>query len=87
MNLFRLPKVGEWVSYVGMDYPDLPSECAGIVLDFARGGPDYPPCIVVAWDTLGDIPGIRWNVRKMLPETIVPYIWRERREPDANRPT
>jgi len=78
MNLFRLPKVGEWVSYVGDD-PELSPDCSGIVLDFARGGPEYPPSIVVAWDT----PINRWSIRKMLPETIVPYLWRENH---ANRP-
>ncbi len=79
-----IPKTNEWVLWApqianssistGPRLKDLKQNDVGLVLDYTGGGPEYPPCIVVAWQLkFTDNSGYWWYVSKHPPDELRPY--------------
>lgn len=82
-----VPKVGQWVVYVGkgtlvtshMKLGDISPGTLGIMLDFTDGGPEYPPCFMVAWKVVDKAAeedgavGYSFRIAKHKPEEIELY--------------
>jgi len=75
-----VPSVGDWVVFTHSNHRDervyvkTPTRfimygSIGIVLDYIAGGPEYPPCIIVAWSVDG-----WWYPSKHLPEDLSHYV-------------